>query len=257
MGTRGGDGRAGSGLRGALGRLVQGLGLWGLVGGPILAWWPPALGLPELWLVVAVTLLANVLQPGYALRPRGARAVDGTLPPIVLTVYGILAAALVELVLRRAAPHPPDAVAVGAVVAMLAGLGLRTWAVATLGRFFTLAVQVQPAQTVVDRGPYRLVRHPSYLGALVTVVASCVLLRAWVATALAATVLTLVYRRRIRYEEAVLRARLSGYRDYAARTGAMLPRWPRRGWRDPLPRPAPAASGCGRAAVTEGSPKGS
>jgi protein-S-isoprenylcysteine O-methyltransferase len=38
-----------------------------------------------------------------------------------------------------------------------------------LGRFFTFDVAVQSGQTVVDAGPYRYIRHPSYAGALTLV----------------------------------------------------------------------------------------
>jgi len=48
------------------------------------------------------------------------------------------------------------------------GVIVRQWAVFTLGRFFTLTIGVQKDQKVVDYGPYRFIRHPSYLGLLIT-----------------------------------------------------------------------------------------
>jgi protein-S-isoprenylcysteine O-methyltransferase Ste14 len=47
---------------------------------------------------------------------------------------------------------------------MATGVLVRQWAIFVLGRFFTVDVRVHPNQTVVDRGPYRWVRHPSYSG---------------------------------------------------------------------------------------------
>jgi len=58
----------------------------------------------------------------------------------------------------------------------------------------------------------------------VTFVASCVLLRSWIAAALAAAALPLAFRRRIGYEEALLAATFPEYRAYCARTGALFPR---------------------------------
>lgn len=46
---------------------------------------------------------------------------------------------------------------------MCAGIAIRQWSVALLGQLFTIDVRVHPDQTVVERGPYRWVRHPSYL----------------------------------------------------------------------------------------------
>ena len=51
---------------------------------------------------------------------------------------------------------------------MATGLFIRHWAaVLTLGRLFTVDVRVHPGQTVVESGPYRWVRHPSYTGMIV------------------------------------------------------------------------------------------
>ena len=49
---------------------------------------------------------------------------------------------------------------------VLFGTALRWYAVATLGRYFTVDVASQASQPVIDVGPYRLVRHPSYAGML-------------------------------------------------------------------------------------------
>jgi len=51
------------------------------------------------------------------------------------------------------------------IVLMLAGIVVRQWSIAVLGRFFSGVIGVQDGQKVVESGPYRLVRHPSYSGA--------------------------------------------------------------------------------------------
>jgi protein-S-isoprenylcysteine O-methyltransferase Ste14 len=50
------------------------------------------------------------------------------------------------------------------VVLIAAGVGLRAWSIATLGRFFQYQIKIQPGHWVVTGGPYRYVRHPSYTG---------------------------------------------------------------------------------------------
>ena len=50
------------------------------------------------------------------------------------------------------------------LVLILAGIGLRAWSIATLGRFFQYQIRVQSGHHVVTGGPYRYVRHPSYTG---------------------------------------------------------------------------------------------
>jgi protein-S-isoprenylcysteine O-methyltransferase len=205
-------------------KALQAFGIWTVVLLVLEAVWPPALHLPQLWIVVFVSILANILQPAY--RPfEGSRTPEdrGTAAQILWTVYLTQAAALVELVLRRRVVLPFDLTTWVAFSAMIAGLALRTWAVALLGRWFTWNVTVQAGQELVTGGPYRAIRHPSYTGALITFVASCVLLRSWVAAVLAAFGLALAFGRRTRYEEALLIKTLSGYQAYVCRTRKLFP----------------------------------
>ena len=191
-----------------------------------LAWvWPPSLRLPQIWMLVGVGLCANALQPAYS--PFEApRTQDDrwTATQIVWTVYGVQIAALAELVWKK-----PEALTLGAFSwstfgLMVAGIGLRTWSVVVLGPWFTWNVQVQSGQRVVESGPYRFVRHPSYTGALVAFVSAPLLLESFVSASLAAIALPLAFRRRIAHEERVLRASLPEYAAYATRTGALFPK---------------------------------
>lgn len=206
-------------------KTLQAAAIWVMALLLVAGFWLPALYLPQLWMVVGVSILANILQPSY--RPfEGSRTPEdrGTAAQILWTVYATQAAALLELVVRRRLDWSFDLIAWVALLAMISGLALRTWAVRTLGSWFTWNVAVQAGQRVVSRGPYRVMRHPSYTGALITFVASCVLLRSWVVATLAACALTGAFLRRIRYEEALLSRTLPGYDAYAARTGGLIPR---------------------------------
>lgn len=117
---------------------------------------------------------------------------------------------------------PRVAVAI-AVVVMVTGLALRIWAVFTLGRSFRTTVEVHPDQAVVDTGPYRAVRHPSYTGLLLVVLGFEIGTRVWPAILLTALPLAAVVRR-IAVEEAFLLAALGpSYADYGLRTRRLLP----------------------------------
>ena len=113
---------------------------------------------------------------------------------------------------------------VAGLVLMCAGIAVRQWAVVTLGRFFTIDVRVQPGQTVVDRGPYRWVRHPSYTGLILTFLGFGLALVNWAALAVAFLVPTagLVYR--IHFEErALLESLGEPYRRFAAGRRRLFP----------------------------------
>ncbi len=211
-------------MTGTFRKTLQAFAIWTLVLLTLATIWPPALHLPQLWMVVGISILANILQPAY--RPfEGSRTAEdrGTAVQILWTVYLTQAGALLELVWRRRVALPLDLTAWAAFGAMIGGLALRTWAVVLLGPWFTWNVTVQTGQQLVSHGPYRLVRHPSYTGALITFVASCVLLRSWVVAVGAVCALTVAFARRIRYEEALLVKTLPGYQPYLSRTFKLIP----------------------------------
>jgi protein-S-isoprenylcysteine O-methyltransferase Ste14 len=113
---------------------------------------------------------------------------------------------------------------VGLAVIVL-GIALRQWSVLTLGRFFTVQVQVRSDQTVVDTGPYRWVRHPSYTAILVSFVGIGVALENWLSLLVLIVVPTIGLVLRIRVEErALLEALGEPYRHFAATRARLVPR---------------------------------
>jgi len=80
---------------------------------------------------------------------------------------------------------------------MVAGLALRWVAILSLGRFFTVDVAIQADQSVVESGPYRFVRHPSYSGLLLAFVGLGLFFQNWL------SILVLVVPLRWRYSIAL------------------------------------------------------
>jgi protein-S-isoprenylcysteine O-methyltransferase len=187
--------------------------------------WPPALRLPELWLVVFVSVLANVLQPPYQPFENSRTSEDrGTARQIIWTVYFTQILAVTELVYRRRISLSLDCTTTIAAILIALGLVLRTWAVARLGRWFTWNITVQPGQALVTDGPYRVIRHPSYTGAWLMFVGSCILLRSYVAALVAFILLLMAFLRRIRHEESLMLATFPEYETYKKTTGSLVPR---------------------------------
>lgn len=107
---------------------------------------------------------------------------------------------------------------------MALGIAIRQWSILTLGRFFTVEVRVQAGQTVVERGPYRYVRHPSYTGLILFFVGLGLALTNWVSLGVLAVVPTAGLLVRIRSEERALEAGLGDeYRSYAATHRRLVP----------------------------------
>ena len=110
------------------------------------------------------------------------------------------------------------------IVLMLTGIAFRQWAILVLGRFFSTTVRVLTDHRIVTNGPYRFIRHPSYTGALLTLVGLGLGSRTWAGTLIILVLGGLVYNYRISVEEKVLRAEFGQeYVDYAKKTKRLIP----------------------------------
>lgn len=109
------------------------------------------------------------------------------------------------------------------VALFVAGGSLRLWPVFVLGRRFSGLVAIQPGHTLVTNGVYSVIRHPSYLGLLVSSLGWGLAFRSGVGVLLTAlTILPLLAR--IRAEEALLRTQFGAdYDAYRARTSRLIP----------------------------------
>ncbi len=111
----------------------------------------------------------------------------------------------------------------GEVVAV-AGITLRVWAILTLDRFFTFVAGIAAGHRVVQHGPYRLLRHPGYAGALLALAGVGITLANWLSLLTALVVPALALGMRITVEEATLsRALGAEYLAYTARTARLIP----------------------------------
>lgn len=110
------------------------------------------------------------------------------------------------------------------VVLFAAGGALRIWPVFVLGRRFSGLVAIQPDHRLATSGPYRVVRHPSYLGLLVNSLGWALAFRSAVGVLLTALLIPPLLAR-VRSEEKLLRAEFGAeYDAYRARTFRLLPR---------------------------------
>ncbi|WP_089015428.1 methyltransferase family protein [Micromonospora inositola] len=118
----------------------------------------------------------------------------------------------------------PNAFALAGLVVIWIGLALRIWAVLALGGSFSTYIQVEGDQTVVTRGPYRWVRHPSYTGLLLIALGFGIGAGSWLSLLICAIVPLLGLLPRIAVEESEL-VRVLGeqYRSYQTTTHRLVP----------------------------------
>lgn len=187
---------------------------------------PRALALLAIWAAANTTLAIArpVRGQDVEVSERDPRALALLLlVPLVTPMLAALGARLGWLML----PHARAVSWAGVALAAL-GLGLRVTAMRQLGRRFSPLVAVQRDHVLETRGLYAAVRHPGYLGALLSCLGAALSFGSALALPLPA-LMAVAQRARIRREEAVL-ARHFGpaWESYASRTGMLFPAPPRR-----------------------------
>jgi methyltransferase len=85
-----------------------------------------------------------------------------------------------------------------------AAMGLRYWAVTTLGERWNTRVIVEPGLTLIAAGPYRYLRHPNYLAVVIEILALPLVHSAWITATAFSLTNAVVLQTRIRVEEAAL-----------------------------------------------------
>ncbi len=180
------------------------------------------------WFVAGYAALAGFFALEAATRERGtassltATPDDRNTTRDIVLAYAVagLAAPLVRLV---PIPRLPRVAGPIGLAIEASGLGLRAWSMHTLGGAYSRTLRAESGQQVVEAGPYAVVRHPGYLGSIMTWLGFALTSRSLPVTALVGSLLGNAYRRRIDAEERLLTRDLPAYAGYKARTKRMIP----------------------------------
>ena len=185
---------------------------------------------PEAWVFIVTLVAIGMATSGWLavrdpalLKARLSSPVSADQTPGARILVAVIGIAFFAWIAAVAVDHrfhgrriPVLAEAMGVVV-MAVGIGVVCWTFAA-NSFAAPQVRVQAerAQTVIDSGPYRFVRHPMYAGGDLYLVGIALLLGSWWGL-IGAVVLMLGICVRAVGEEAILRHGLAGYEEYMRR----------------------------------------
>jgi protein-S-isoprenylcysteine O-methyltransferase Ste14 len=160
------------------------------------------------------------LRSGIQRQDKGSRMIL-----LCLIVFGGFLGVLVAYkVDATAITSAPDIFFWLGILLMYAGIALRFYAITALGAFFTATVAVAPEQTVIEAGPYRFIRHPSYTGLLLILLGFGFSFTNWLSVLIIMGCALIGFSYRIRVEERVLLEQLGQrYREYMRRTKRLIP----------------------------------
>ncbi len=159
-----------------------------------------------------------VAERGAGYEREGAKTWDKWLGGVASLLSSFASILVAGLDLRYGwTPAPGIGVHLAAAAAFLAGYALASWAM-LVNPFFSTVVRIQKERghTVADRGPYTVVRHPGYVGFIVSSLATPLLLGS-VWALIPAALATCLMIARTALEDRMLRNELPGYAEYAAK----------------------------------------
>lgn len=140
---------------------------------------------------------------------------DKILVPLI-AIYGPLVSWIIAGLDERFdwTPDLPDYIQIIALCMMFLGLMVSTWAM-VVNQFFSSHVRIQAdrGQTVVNAGPYHVMRHPGYAGGILAWIATPVFFSSYwvVIPTIVVIILTII---RTALEDRTLKEELQGYREY-------------------------------------------
>lgn len=141
---------------------------------------------------------------------------DKYLMPITALVGPVISWIIAGLDVRFGwSPDLSNWIQIIALGVIFAGSMLGTWAM-IINQFFSSHVRIQTdrGHTVVQKGPYRVIRHPGYAGAVISWIAAPVYFSSyWVLVPTVLVLIVMVIRTEL--EDRTLQEELPGYTEYA------------------------------------------
>lgn len=205
-------------------KLFQTAFLITVVFGLPLAFHPRLLLHPRVLFSMFLAVMLNMTGPSIALREAFSKTRSDGLSALAILVVGILGFMIPAVDFAYFITGFPWPLAYVGFGLALAGIGFRVWSIRVLGKFFTAKVEIQADHRVVREGPYRWIRHPSYLGAWIMYLGNALVMESAWGLLFAFFGFLFAYHYRTAVEERSLTRKLgSAYESYRRESWKMIP----------------------------------
>jgi protein-S-isoprenylcysteine O-methyltransferase Ste14 len=190
-------------------------------------WLEPIPAAFAFWLAYAACVVPELV--GSLFQNAGARDRKQDRGSVAVIVGGTIVSLVLAFNLSQLLPGlriigGAMAMLIGGTAVIFAGVAFRWYAIRTLGRFFTRNVAIREDHRIIQAGPYRYLRHPSYSGYLLAMLGIGIALDNWPALLELVFINFTCFAYRIQVEEAVLlQAFGAAYDDYQRQTKRIIP----------------------------------
>lgn len=179
------------------------------------------------WLIIIFAALLTLSQPSMAATKKTTNVHD-RYSMILILIGGILCYVIpladfaYRTPVRTIRITQPSTIL--AIVFIYGGFAFRFWSIRILGKFFSSKVEIKEGHELVQSGPYKILRHPSYTGAWLSMVGVSLLFQSKIGLVFSIFIYFLIYIYRIECEEKALVGTFGEkYASYQEKTWRMFP----------------------------------
>lgn len=185
---------------------------------------------PEPWIAFIGGFCLIYFQPPISCIPTSSSMksnVDKTSANVFLITSYVILGASIFFFIKYTPESGTKSYYTGLIIGLsliFSGMIFRKWSISTLGRFFSSRVEIQNHHKIITNGPYKYIRHPSYLGSILVLTAPPVLYQQWYFAGFAFLCFVFAYSHRINIEEKVLLQTFPiEYSNYSKKVKKLIP----------------------------------
>jgi protein-S-isoprenylcysteine O-methyltransferase Ste14 len=192
----------------------------------------PLLAKPDLILnyknlvIIAANVALWLFQPSVTAKETNEHKSKDGYSVITILIMSVLST-ITPIIDWAYLPHqsePLTAVTIAGFIMLWTGVLLRNYSIKILGKHFTATIQLQTDHRLITSGPYGIIRHPSYLGALLAMMGSAIFLNSLIGVTVSFIAMMIAYTIRIQAEEKVLKSLFGNvYTEYQQKTKKIIP----------------------------------
>ena len=192
----------------------------------------PLLGKPGLMIhykiliIIAGSISMWLTQPAFTVKETSDQKKSDRFSVVLILCMSFISVVVpvIDWAYFTTAQNSFDGITVLGILMIVTGITFRALAVRYLGKYFTPTVQIKDDHRLVTSGPYSIVRHPSYTGAFLAIVAGGVVLESLTGFIISCIAMIIAYYVRIGIEEKELTAWFGNdYLLYKKRTKMIIP----------------------------------
>lgn len=179
----------------------------------------------EIWMVVLAIIVMLITQPAVTkadlLNPTDKYSMLG----IFLMAIVVHNLAVMEFAMKSRHSFSVSFLKIISFIMIWGGIIFRVYAIKKLSIYFSNAAEIQEEHQLYDKGIYSKIRHPSYTGAICTIIGTLIWLESWEVFVVCLLLITIAYWHRITQEEKLLTNHFKDkYIQYCKKTGCLLPK---------------------------------